>query len=373
MKKSNPIVRYTLLTLGLAMLVGLSSPTEAFSVAEKAQAKRMELIGYMRALKPMVYNYPCDPFPACMEDLANQEEGIEAGERIKLFNEIQRVYQEGLIYFYEGNYINSYNRMLDCQSRVESLLEGLSQFYLDRTEMMMRDAIEVKNENDPDDMTVTDISVDYGPNSRKRMDFADDREAPTTSRRYDPKELRWARNKYRIERNMEQGYKVLGLARVARDRAIQVDKDLRAGQEISPDMRKDRIEYYLASIRLCRMAKFNAAFIYQLKYPYDNYALHNHNGTTEDGMFEPVETPTIANVQMNWYDNPYLLPKNLHPVFDLRVPEQYRRDTADARDMIYEDELDIYVRLQYLREKPESYQETNTGGGNNNNQGGGGN
>ncbi|MCB1309529.1 MAG: hypothetical protein KDK30_15170, partial [Leptospiraceae bacterium] len=111
MKKSNPIVRYTLLTLGLAMLVGLSSPTEAFSVAEKAQAKRMELIGYMRALKPMVYNYPCDPFPACMEDLANQEEGIEAGERIKLFNEIQRVYQEGLIYFYEGNYINSYNRM----------------------------------------------------------------------------------------------------------------------------------------------------------------------------------------------------------------------------------------------------------------------
>jgi hypothetical protein len=38
----------------------------------------------------------------------------------------------------------------------------------------------------------------------------------------------------------------------------------------------------------------------------------------------------------------------MNPVFDLRVPEKYRRDASDARDQIYDDQLDINVNYRYM-------------------------
>lgn len=330
------------------------TPGNAYSVAEKAQLKRIEIVQYLRQMKPMVYNFPCEPFPACYKapegNIKNQ-----TGERVDLFKEIKRVYQEGTIYYFEGNYLNAYNRFLDAQVRTERLLEGLSQFYLDRTEQMMRDAVEKKNPNDPDDMNVVDIQVEYGPASRKRIDFGNDREAPLTKRRYEAKEAHWAYNKYRIEKNVEKGYEYLGLAKLARQRALMVDRNMTKNQKLNPDQRAQRIEFYLGSIRMAQQAKINAAFLYQLKYPFDNYALHNVHGYTEQGEFEERAVPKIEDVRMNWTENPYVLPKSLHPAFDLSLPAQYRRDTSDSQGMIYEEEVDIVVRMRYYDDKPESF------------------
>ena len=140
----------------------LPHPGDAYSVAEKAQIKRIELVKYLRHVKPLVYNFPCTPFPDCYQ-IPEGGSKFQQGERVDLFKDIKRVYQEGTIYYFEGNYLNSYNRFLDAQVRVERLLEDLSQFYLDRTEQMLRDSVEKKNPNDPDDMSVVDIQVEYGP------------------------------------------------------------------------------------------------------------------------------------------------------------------------------------------------------------------
>lgn len=350
--------------VALAALLLAAQPASGESVAEKARDKRIEIVQYMRAMKPMVFNFPCDPFPECEAEAQGEDQTLE---RIAMFNEVKQIYQQGMIYFYEGNYVNAYNRFLDSQVRVENLLEDLSQFYLDRAQAMMRDSIEPKNPDNPEDLSVVDISIEYGPNSRKRRDFQNDRVAPRSERRYDPDETRWAYNKYRIEKNVELGYRHLGIAKEVRYRALRVDSNLTRDQEIQPHHRKMRIELYLASIRMAQTAKLNASFIYALKYPFDNYALFNPFGNQEAGEFpnpEDPQIPSIEDVEMVWSENPYMLPKRLHPIFDLRVPEQYRRDLTDARDEIYTDEVEELIRLKYVENKPESWRQEGEGGEN---------
>ncbi|MBX7059296.1 MAG: hypothetical protein K1X75_14620 [Leptospirales bacterium] len=346
----------------------------AESVAEKAQTKRIEMVQYMRILEPLVYNFPCEPFPACMDQLRAPGDSVRIAEgpRIKQYLDIKQIYQQGMVYFYEGNYINAYNRFLDTQVRVDHLLEELSQSYLERAEIMLRDAIEKKNPNDPDDRTVVDISVQFGPGSRRRQDFAIDRESPQTGRRYNARDYHWAMNKYRIEKNVEYGYRHLGMAKEARYRALRADANNTPEQRINPDQRRNRIELYIASIHLARMAKMNAAFLFALKYPFDNYALQNPFGQTEAGLVQEPYTPTLEDVRMTWSENPYVLPKALHPIFDLRTPAEYRRDEVDARNEIYQDMVDSLVRMQYVEEKPQSFQRQQ-GGGAQGGQGGAGN
>ncbi|MBI3394892.1 MAG: hypothetical protein HY042_03575 [Spirochaetia bacterium] len=318
------------------------------SVADKASDKRTELISYLRDVRPMIMNFPCEPYPACLPPADSKTEP----ERLKAYNAIKRIYQEGLVYFYERNYVNAYSRFLDAQARTEQLLESVSQSYLDRTEQMLRDSIEKKNPNDTADFAITDISVEMGPSSKLRRDFKINREAPDETRRYDPRTYHYVLAKYEIEKNMAMGYQTLGAARDARIKALMVDKNLASHQKIEPHHRKLRIECYVASINLARQAKRNAEFIFQLKYPYDNYALMNPTGKTEKKPNQAQEVPEIAGSKMNWAKNPFVLPKDLNPVFDLRLPEVYRRDAVDTRNMVYNDEVDVNIKFRYFQGKP---------------------
>ncbi|MCB1172320.1 MAG: hypothetical protein KDK39_02085 [Leptospiraceae bacterium] len=344
--------KITLLTLPaiLAGILAITNTSDAFSVAEKAQKRRIEMIQYLRFMKPMVYNFPCEPFPDCYV-AAKKNDKIGELDLIARFSEVKRVYQEGMVYYYEGQYLKAYNRFLDSQVRIEAILERLSQWYINRTEVMMRDALEKKNQDDPEDMSLIDVSIEYGPNSRKRRDFSDDREAPHTARRYDSRETHWARNKWVLENNLAKGYERLGLARKARALGLEVDRKLRKHEKTTPDQREKRIEYYLASIQLARQAKQNAAYIFQLKYPYDNYALMNTYGLSEAGRKDDPQVPKLEDITMNWSKNPYVFPVRLHPVFDLRLPAKYRRDATDSRQELYEEEVDILVRMKYYNEE----------------------
>ena len=193
-----------------------------------------------------------------------------------------------------------------------------------------------RDPDDPTDKNLVDISSSYGRFSYRRKIFAERREAPAERRGYNPKEVRWMKNKFRLERNMKKGYEYLGLARQARKKAFyqvakeekgqakDIEQKNRKSAVVNIDWkpRKKRIENYLASIRMSRRAKVNAAFIYMLKYPYDNYALQNPYGTTEKGSSELVSMPVIEDVRMNWSENPFLFLKKLHPIFNLSRTRQ---------------------------------------------------
>ncbi len=340
------------IAFGLALILLSTGYTGAESVGEKAYNKRNELIIYLRKLRPMAYNFPCEPLPECMPQDIN-EQRREPGKNVTVYRDIKRIYQEGLIYLFERNYVNSYSRFLEAQARLDKLLEDMSQQYIDRTEVMIREAIERQNPNDPRDTSVVDISIDYGPGSKLRRDFDQDREIPVDVRRYDPRNYHYAMNKYRIEANMKKGYEMLGMAKEARLRAVQIGQDLPEGRTLSPDQLQKRIEGYMASIELARQAKINAEFIFALKYPYKNYYMLNPTGKTEKIDQENGEIPTIHGIKMNWSKNPYAFPKELHPLFDLRVPQKWHRDLVDAREKRFDDEIDVHLRFRYHKDGEE--------------------
>ena len=380
----------------------ISSSLAAESVLEKSKQLRVELLQYLRQMRSMVNNFPCSPFPQCFDGTkpSSQETAPEQTEGsqekieidfVKKYEEAQRIYQEGLIYYFEANFLNAYARFIAVQKILDNALEELSQSYLERTGHMLREAIEKKIPEDPDDKSLSTVILQYGPDTLRRRIFKQDRETPQTQRSYKAKETRWLNNKFRLEGNLRMGYEHLGLAKKARLKAFRVvsaanvlpvfdpeeekqknQEAAQAGeaeqagtvppalkkQEITLPQRRKRITYYLKSIHLCRKAKANAGFIFMLKYPYDNYALQNPYGQTEKGIHKEVEVPAIEDVRMNWSQNPYVNLKKLHPVYDLRVTAEFRRDLVDARDEIYKDQMNRLVRLELLEKKPESFQKT---------------
>ena len=335
--------------LFITSLTVFPEKTQSESIMEKTYFTRGELLAYMRRLRPLAFNFPCSPFIECMDTVSKEK----PGQYIDLYKEAKRIYQEGVILMYEGRYLESYSRFLDSQKRSEKLLEEISQLSIDRAELMLRDALEKKDPNNPADVTVVDISVDFSRKSKVMRDYKTSREAAYVDRRYDPRQTHYAYNAYRIERNVEMGYKNLGLAREIREKGMNVDKYLRPNQKIDPRLVTKRINLYLASIEMSRKAKLNAEFIFRLKYPYDNYALVNPHGIHEKGSGKPVEKPVIDGVRMNWSENPMLLPVDLNPIFDIRFPEEYRRDAVDARNARFDDEVDVNIRMRYIKKKPE--------------------
>jgi len=326
------------------------SMLQAESAGEKAVFHRNLLIEHLRKLRPMVYNFPCDPFPECLP--SDPEERVKnPGIHVGLYRKAKRIYQEGIVYLYEKNYVNAYSRFLEAEAVIDKLLESLSQQYIDRAELMFREAIEKKNPNDPNDMSLVDISMDFGPNSKLRRDFEKAREIPLDPRRYDPKNFHWAINKYKIEQASQKGYEYLGLAKEARKKAVELEREANKTQKIEPEVLVKRIDLYMKAIEHSKQTKLNAEFVFALKYPYDNYPLYNQFGKTEKIDDKPGDIPSLHDVKMNWSKNPYVYPKNLHPIFDFRTPEKWHVDTVDARNMRFDDEFDVMIKFRYYKNK----------------------
>jgi tetratricopeptide (TPR) repeat protein len=349
-KKNTQIFSLKNIFLLLMILFLQASTLQAESAGEKAVFHRNLLIEHLRKLRLMVYNFPCDPFPECLP--SDPEERIKnPGIHVGLYRKAKRIYQEGIVYLYEKNYVNAYSRFLEAEAVIDKLLESLSQQYIDRAELMFREAIEKKNPNDPNDMSLVDISMDFGPNSKLRRDFDKAREIPLDPRRYDPRNFHWAINKYKIEQASQKGYEFLGLAKQARQKAVELEREANKTQKIAPDVLVKRIDLYMKAIEHAKQTKLNAEFVFALKYPYDNYPLFNKFGKTEKIDDKPGEIPSLHGVKMNWSKNPYVYPKNLHPIFDFRTPEKWHVDTVDARNMRFDDEFDVMIKFRYYKNK----------------------
>lgn len=336
------------------------------AVSSKAYKKRVELLLYLRAIEPIVRNYKGEvPGGQNQQNTGataanNQQTGgapEQDGDRVKKYKELKRLYQEGLQYFFENNHVNAYRRFLEAQLGTEMLLEELSQFYVERTEEILKSAIEKKNPNNPEDRNLVDIAIEWSKNSFIVRDMTANREAPLTRRMYNPRDFHYVTNKYAIEKNMEMGYKFLGLAKETRNNALKIEKHLEKHQKLQPSHRKHRIEHYIAAIQLCRDARANAINIFKLKYPYDNYYLFKSDAKTEaikddEGKAGPSEPVSLNGVTYDFSQNPTLeYDHRMSPVFDRRIPEEYRRDAVDILEKIYDDEVKNRIFLKWDQEK----------------------
>ena len=324
----------------------------AEAVSAKAYSKRVELLGYLRELEPIVKNFRGNNKDG-QEAAFDAEEGKE-GVRVTRYNELKNLYQEGLLYYYEGNHVNSYRRFLEAQVGMEQMLEEISQNYIERAEEMLKAAVEKKNSNNPEDRNLIDISIEFSNKTRTFNNFKTDRESPMTRRMYNPREFHYVINKYAIEKNMEYGYKFLGLAKQARIDALRIENNLMKHQKLQPQHRAYRIRQYFGAISLCRDAKTNAVNIFKLKYPYDNYYLFRSDSKSEtlvDDKGNKVEGKpvVIEGVQMDYTNNPYVEfnDQKLNPALDLRIPENFRVDAADNMNLVYQEEVNTRIKLKW--------------------------
>jgi hypothetical protein len=279
---------------------------QAENVAEKAKYKRAE------ALEQIVYL-----------DVPLRNFGSEKPELVKEYDAVKQKYAVALSFFFEDNFVESYKLFLDVQNSLEKLYEQMSLFYIDRTNTVLQQAVK----------EATEIEIRYN----KRAPFAtqtigDKREAGVRigadkkpvaleKRLYDPQEIHYLYDKKAMIDNIDYGYMQLGQAKVARQKAMDLEKWLEKGKPMPATMKKSRIDSYKAAMNMCRQAKINGIMVMQLNRIYDNYEL-----------------------QTKFKDNYFMKEKRLDPVFDFAIPEVYKKDANDSRNSIHDREERIKIK-----------------------------
>ncbi|MDH5720811.1 MAG: hypothetical protein OEZ13_09390 [Spirochaetia bacterium] len=265
------------------------SKIEAISAAEKATDKRKEIMEAFFFLEVPIANF------------GSQEQKDK-------YEEFKAMYTKALSLYYEENYVESYKQYLQIEEELEKSLEVLSAQYIERTERMLSEVL-----ND-----VVDVNVKFNARSDFAQRTKKDREVKTQPRQYNHLDYHFTYDRRSIYNSLDYGYKDLRDAKKIRQGAIDIEKHLEEGQKITPRHRKERIEKYMVAIKLCREGKTKVINIYQLK---------NRND--------------IYSVQTQYRENPYLLEKKLEPVFDTRIPDQYKVDANDNYSRIHQVEVDV--------------------------------
>ncbi|MBV6494140.1 MAG: hypothetical protein LDLANPLL_02166 [Turneriella sp.] len=278
----------------------------AESVAEKAKYKRSEALGQIIYLNVPLRNF-----------------SSERPELTKEYEEVKNKYAVALGFFFEDNFVQSYKVFLEVQNSLEKLYEQVSLFYIDRTNVLLTQAVK----------EATEVEVRFD----KRGPFAtqtigkkreagvrisqDKKETKLEQRIYDPTDIHYLYDKNTMIDNLDYAYMLLGQAKLARQKAMDLEKWLEKGKAMPPTMKKERIEAYRAVINLCRQAKINGIMVMQLNRIYDNYSL-----------------------QTRFKDNYFMKEKHLDPVFDFAIPDEFVKDASDARNNIFDQREKIMVK-----------------------------
>lgn len=331
----------------------------ATSVTAKAQETRVDLLNYLRQLEPMVKNYPGkdlkdnkDVNP--LDIVTAKDDTAPRGDRIIKYDAIKRLYLEGVMYYYEGRYINSYRRFLEAQINTEQLMEELSQYYIEGTDEILKSAMEMRSETDQNmkgkdgkpaqnDRDVVDISVESGRGSAIFPIHRTPRQAGEHVRDYNPKDYHYVLNKDAIEGSASMGYKLLSQAKTEKLEALKIEKNLEKHQKLNPEHRKQRIEMYFNVIARCRESRMAAMNIFRLKYPNDNYYLQEKNDEASD----VIKDEKNVNVKNHYRLNPFVYPAHINPIFDNRIPVGFRRDASDMHNKIFAHEVNGKIKMKY--------------------------
>lgn len=293
-------------TTAFLILLAAAPLSYAENVAEKAKYKRAE------ALEQIVYL-----------DVPLRNFGSEKPELVKLYDDVKQKYAVALSFFFEDNFVESYKLFLDVQNTLEKLYEQVSMFYIDRTNIVLQQSVK----------EATEIEIRFNrkaPFATQKIGkereagvriSADKKQTQLEKRLYDPKDIHYLYDKKAMIDNIDYGYMQLGQAKVARQKAMDLEKWLEKGKAMPPTMKKERINTYKAVIDLCRQAKVNGIMVMQLNRIFDNYEL-----------------------QTKFKDNYFMKEKRLDPIFDFAIPEDYRKDANDSRNRIHDHEDRIKLK-----------------------------
>ena len=303
-------------------------------VSTKSYDKKIENLKYIKQIEILVLN---------LKSMDKKQ------DKIKDYQKIKNTYEEAYIFYLEGQYPSSYKRFLDTEILIERILEEISQFYIERTQDMLKDSIEKIDKQSPNDKTLIEISTDYS-----KLSFEDKKAKglrsfpfPGKKRNYDEKNFHYIRDNYKIQLSVENSYKYLRESKEMRIKALKIGLDLEDHKKLSSEERKKRIGYYFDTIELCKKAKVNAIQTFRLKYPYNNYYLYNIEAKKNEKAEGESNRVYIEDHTMDFTKNKYVNYRNISPIFDNRIPAKYKIDAIDNQNLVYVHEIDEKIKFTW--------------------------
>jgi len=281
-------------TLAGALFLATTWQLSAFAPSQKAQEKLTQNQKYIVAIAVAIENFGTD-------------------EQKQEYQELKNDYMAGLAYYFEGRYVESYRENLKAQQKIEKLYEKVSLDYIERASEMLQGTLK----------QFVELRVEYDKEGELARRFLKNRRSPKEKVSYDPKKYHLLYDQYSVYGNVKMGFHRLGDARRVRQDALDLEMFFEAGKEIDPRIHAIRIESYLAAIELSRDAKMNVVRVYQLL---------NRND--------------IYSVQTEHKDNPFAVERKLDPIFDSRIPDEYKKDANDALKYIHADEIRVKLEKE---------------------------
>lgn len=297
-EKNNKMPKLSIISV-LIFIFGFANTVWGISTAEKAKEKMEENRKYIYAVEVPMKNFGTD-------------------EQKNEYMQLKNQYMVGLSYYMQADYLNSYKELLETQKKLDKLYEKLTMDYIERTNKILQELVK----------TIVEIDIKYNRNSDLVARYLTDIQPPEIGGKkakeqfYSPKETKdyhLVYDKRTIYRNVDKGFEYLGHAKRVRANAVDMEaKKYEDGQVVDPSIFSYRLDNYINVITLCREAKKNA---------FRAYRLINRND--------------IYPVQSQYRDNRFAKESHLLPVFDPRIPDQYKKDASDALNLVHQDEIDV--------------------------------
>ncbi|MBN1500699.1 MAG: hypothetical protein JW982_11110 [Spirochaetes bacterium] len=236
----------------------------------------------------------------------------------KKYEELKDKFQSAAERHYSQNYVREYSITGDTEPdnneqasvemfyqlkvEVNTLLEEIAQLYLDRTKLLL----------DSTAKQATTILIEFSKESGLGKYFYQPVNPLTDKKPYDPKEYHYFHKRDQIENNLQLGYKLLEDARRVYkhpDYIYILFKKTKTSKEINY-----LIQSHLNVIILTRQSKKNGVYIHQL-------------------INEPKLSDILSKYEINMGQ------VNKFPIYDDRIPQEFKIDALDSFKMVYDIEL----------------------------------
>ena len=233
-------------------------------------------------------------------------ENFAPQETLSQYDEIKKSFFAARENFYGKNYDEAYRQYTSMKTDLLPFVTDLAQNYLTRTkellDMAAKDTEELITDFTKTTPILRDIQRPYDPVRREEV-YKD---------KYSSKNFHLFYNGRTIETYIKEGYATYYQAKnLFDDPEIEYIKQ---NEKKTPEDMDYILEKYLNVIKLCRTAK---------QFGIEIYKLYNLSNLSE--MSEKYENLNLQNID---------------PTYDERIPEKYRVDAVDNRNLVYKGKKD---------------------------------
>jgi hypothetical protein len=282
--------RKVFVSVAILVLVIASAPAPVFAIssAVKSQMDYVFTLNHIREIRVIVDNFGND-------------------EQKKEFEEIKTIFNRASEEFYAQNFISSYQKFFNLKERLSVFMENVAAMYIKRSQDVL----------DSTSKASFDILINYGKGGPMAKYFRKPFNPLEDIKPYKEEEYHFFHSRETIERYLRGGYKNLQDARnLMADPDLEIIKAKKNKTSANLDF---MISRYSIAVENCRLAK--------------QYGIEIH---------KMIKVHQIGEIQRK-----YNLPgATLEPIFDDRIPEDFKLDANDNIKLIHSIEKERLSKKQ---------------------------